>query len=63
MKETMGTVGSTVGHVDALHVRSETGAEQRRRVLQRWYREQLKALIPPLLVKWQQLLGHGTWEY
>jgi predicted metal-dependent hydrolase len=36
-----------------LFVRPETSAEQRRRVLQRWYREQLKALIPPLLEKWQ----------
>ena len=31
--------------------------EQRERVLQRWYRAQLKALIPPLLEKWQPVLG------
>jgi predicted metal-dependent hydrolase len=40
-----------------LYVRSETSAEQRRKVLQRWYREQLKALIPPLLEKWQRRMG------
>jgi len=40
-----------------LHVRSGTNAEQRERVLQRWYREQLKALIPPLVEKWQSVLG------
>ena len=40
-----------------LYVRSEISAEQRRKVLQRWYREQLKTLIPPLLVKWQQPMG------
>jgi len=26
-------------------------------VLQRWYRQQLKELIPPLLEKWQSVLG------
>ena len=40
-----------------LHVRRESSAEQRERVLQRWYRQQLKELIPPLLEKWQPALG------
>lgn len=40
-----------------LHVRSETSAEQRERLLQRWYRQQLRVLIPPLLEKWQSVLG------
>jgi predicted metal-dependent hydrolase len=40
-----------------LHVKTETSAEQREKVLYHWYREQLKQLIPPLLEKWQPLLG------
>jgi predicted metal-dependent hydrolase len=40
-----------------LHVKPETTAEQREQVLQKWYREQLKGLIPPLLEKWGPLLG------
>ena len=40
-----------------LFVRPGTGAEQREAVLLRWHREQLKALIPPLLEKWQLILG------
>ena len=40
-----------------LHVRRESSTEQRERVLQRWYRQQLKELIPPLLEKWQPALG------
>ncbi len=40
-----------------LFVRPGSTAEQRETVLLRWYREQLKALIPPLLKKWQQVLG------
>lgn len=40
-----------------LHVRPETGAAERRRVLDRWYRKRLRELIPPLLTKWQELLG------
>jgi hypothetical protein len=40
-----------------LFVRPGTSAEQREVVLLRWHREQLKALIPPLLEKWQPALG------
>ena len=39
-----------------LHVRCELDAKQRERVLQRWYRRQLKELIPPLLQKWETKL-------
>ena len=46
-----------------LHVPRETNAEQRERVLQRWYRQQLKDLIPPLLQKWQTVLGVQTNEW
>ena len=40
-----------------LHVRRESSAMQRERVLHRWYRQQLKELVPPLLQKWQAALG------
>ncbi|MDI6763190.1 MAG: SprT family zinc-dependent metalloprotease [Thermodesulfobacteriota bacterium] len=40
-----------------LHVRQQTTVDQRERLLQRWYRQQLKVLIPPLLGKWQTALG------
>lgn len=40
----------------ALYVRPEASLVQRKQVLQRWYREQLKTLIPPLLEKWQTTL-------
>ena len=40
-----------------LHVRRDSSAVQRERVLQRWYRQQLKELIPPVLQKWQPVLG------
>ena len=40
-----------------LFVRPGTTAEQREAVLLRWHREQLRALIPPLLEKWQPILG------
>ncbi len=40
-----------------------TSADQRRAVLERWYRAQLKALIAPLLAQWQPVLGvqAATW--
>jgi predicted metal-dependent hydrolase len=40
-----------------LHVPPGTSAEQRERVLLRWYRQKLKELIPPLVEKWQSVLG------
>ncbi len=39
-----------------LHVRRDSSAVQREQVLQRWYRQQLKELIPPLLQKWETAL-------
>lgn len=45
-----------VGSLD-LFVRPGSPAEARETVLLNWYREQLKALIPPLLDKWQTALG------
>jgi predicted metal-dependent hydrolase len=39
-----------------LLVRSGTTREQREAALLRWYREQLRTLIPPLLNKWQTRL-------
>jgi predicted metal-dependent hydrolase len=40
-----------------LHVRKGSGARERANVLLSWYRAQLKALIPPLLEKWQPVVG------
>ncbi len=40
-----------------IKVRPGTTAEQRLKIVERWYREQLKAMVPPLLEKWQPLLG------
>lgn len=40
-----------------LHVRPGASAEQREEILLRWYREQLKNRVPPLLEKWQLIIG------
>lgn len=40
-----------------LHVRPGLNAKDRERVLQTWYRERLRELVPPLLEKWQATLG------
>ncbi|KKI37488.1 metal-dependent hydrolase [Burkholderia vietnamiensis] len=40
-----------------IKVRPGTTAEQRLKIIERWYREQLKAMVPALLEKWQSLLG------
>lgn len=46
-----------------LEVRPETNAQQRDRVLQQWYRQQLKRRLPALLEKWQPLLGVSVAEW
>ncbi|NLZ30405.1 MAG: M48 family metallopeptidase [Methanomicrobiales archaeon] len=35
------------------------GSDERRReeVMRRWYRKELKALIPPLIAKWEEVIG------
>ena len=40
-----------------LFVRRGSSTAQREAVLLRWHREQLRALLPPLLEKWQPMLG------
>ncbi len=40
-----------------LFVRENSGKEQRRKVVREWYRRELKALIPPLISKWEPIIG------
>ena len=40
-----------------LQVRRGTDATKRERVLQRWYREYLRNAVPPLMAKWEAILG------
>lgn len=59
VQERMGAPGVAIrgiAHLD-LFVRPGSTAEQREAILLAWYREQLKALIPPLLGKWQPVIG------
>lgn len=46
-----------------LFVRPETTVAQRQRVLENWYREQLRGRIPPLLEQWQPVLGVAAAEW
>lgn len=40
-----------------LRVRPETGAGRRQAIMDAWYREQLKAAVPPIIAKWEQVMG------
>ncbi len=40
-----------------LRVRPGTGVDKRRELVEEWYRERLKEAVPPLLARWQPLLG------
>jgi predicted metal-dependent hydrolase len=40
-----------------LHARAGLAVEKREAVFEGWYRDQVRAALPPLLEKWQRLLG------
>ena len=40
-----------------LRVRPGSSEEKKRAALEEWYRDQLKAAVPPLIAKWELLLG------
>lgn len=46
-----------------LFVRPGSETEQRARAMQCWYRQQLKAAIPPLIVKWEPILDVRVAEW
>lgn len=52
-----------VGHKTMqLRVRPGSDRDARERILQRWYRRQLRAQIPPLLEKWEPRVGETAAE-
>jgi predicted metal-dependent hydrolase len=40
-----------------LRVRSGTDAKKKRAIVEAWYRQQLKNAVPPLITRWEPLLG------
>jgi len=50
-------------HVELTHsdlvltVRPGSGEEKRQEIVQKWYREQLRVAVAPLVHKWEQILG------
>jgi hypothetical protein len=46
-----------------LYVRPGASVLDRQRVLHRWYREELKELVPPLLARWQPVVGVAAAEW
>ena len=40
-----------------LQLRPEASQEKKQEVLDAWYREQLKEVVPPLLAKWEKVVG------
>lgn len=40
-----------------LQIRPGSGEEKKQAILEEWYRQQLKEAVPPLIEKWQPLMG------
>ncbi len=47
----------------SLHLSSGSTRQQRQRLLDKWYREQLHRRIPALLKHWQPLVGKDVYEF
>jgi predicted metal-dependent hydrolase len=47
-----------------LFVRKDTTVPKRAELLKEWYRKELKELLPPLVMKWEEILGVSVkyWE-
>lgn len=46
-----------------LYVKPDYTSEQRERVITNWYRKNLKELIPPLIEKWEKIIGVEVAEW
>ena len=41
----------------AMYIPDGTTAERKREILERWYRERLRATVPDLIIKWEPVMG------
>lgn len=46
-----------------LHIRSNTDLSKKQAVMDRWYRNELKQLVEPLIKKWEQTMGVQLTEF
>jgi predicted metal-dependent hydrolase len=46
-----------------LKIRPNTPTEKRKLLINEWYREQLKAVVPELMTKWEKVIGVQASEY
>lgn len=46
-----------------INIRNDSTTEQRERLVNSWYRQQLKTIIPELLLKWQPIVGKSVSEW
>jgi predicted metal-dependent hydrolase len=50
-------------HTLVLYLRENTSAERSKAVLENWYRQKLKELIPPFIKKWEKIIGVEVKEF
>jgi predicted metal-dependent hydrolase len=46
-----------------MHVRPDTPADKKQEILDEWYRTELKKVIPPLISRWEAIIGVKTNEF
>jgi len=46
-----------------LHIRPDTTIEKRKEILEEWYRNEIKKLLPDIISKWEQVIGVQSNEF
>ena len=46
-----------------LYVRPDSDIQKKHDVMEQWYREQLKALVPSIIEKWEKIMGVSSNEF
>jgi len=46
-----------------LYIRPESDIQKKHAVMEQWYREQLKALVPSIIEKWEKIMGVSPNEF
>ncbi len=46
-----------------LRIRPNTDLEKRKSIMDEWYRSQLKSIVPPIITKWEKIMGVSLNEF
>lgn len=63
IEKTPGTIEIRDGTYIDLSVKKKASKEQKEKKIKEWHRKELKLRIPPLIEKWEKIMGVKVWEF